>query len=405
MVEDQTASVPRHQDSSGSEDMDAILDSEPYRKGIPGFVTKLYRMVSEGTSNLIKWSQDGNSFIVTNPEEFARQVLPAFFKHNNFSSFVRQLNMYGFHKVPHLHQGTLLASGVGAVGGRSPSVDVSNEWEFENENFKRKRFDLLLNVKRRVATQEESTAITSTVDSAALTAAKARGTPSGGTVQPMSMEALVSEIGKLTAQQEALRTDISAVQRENQMLWNETLAARERHLHQQQVVEKILKFLAQVFSTDKNLNAAAAAAGINIAKRQLLLEDSPAGASSSFSRSIYLPPHNPESFGNRQPADRIYDAPTGYDCSRIMNFIDTANSVGNDIDALQRHLNIENLPYTDDCLFPPPATTADVCPLEERSLVPSPKKARSSPIPEDGLYDGKQDFDISRFLVDDDQIE
>ena len=47
----------------------------------------------------MSWSEDGKSFIIKDIATLTSQILPKHFKHNNFASFVRQLNMYGFHKI------------------------------------------------------------------------------------------------------------------------------------------------------------------------------------------------------------------------------------------------------------------------------------------------------------------
>lgn len=69
----------------------------------PAFLTKLWQLVNEGDKALVSWSNDGTSFIVRDQNQFAKKVLPNYFKHQKMNSFVRQLNMYGFKKVSSIH--------------------------------------------------------------------------------------------------------------------------------------------------------------------------------------------------------------------------------------------------------------------------------------------------------------
>ncbi|XP_019193437.1 PREDICTED: heat stress transcription factor A-4c-like [Ipomoea nil] len=90
------------------------------------FLAKTYELVDDrANSAVVSWSRGGRSFVVWNPPEFARDLLPKYFKHNNFSSFIRQLNTYGFRKID------------------------AEQWEFANDEFIRGQTHLLKNIHRR----------------------------------------------------------------------------------------------------------------------------------------------------------------------------------------------------------------------------------------------------------------
>jgi hypothetical protein len=66
----------------------------------PGFVSKLYEIFCDGThGGVCGWSREGTTILIQRISDFEQEVLPGYFKHNNFTSFVRQLNMYDFHKT------------------------------------------------------------------------------------------------------------------------------------------------------------------------------------------------------------------------------------------------------------------------------------------------------------------
>eukprot|EP00546_Thalassionema_frauenfeldii_P017754 CAMPEP_0178902348 /NCGR_PEP_ID=MMETSP0786-20121207/4553_1 /TAXON_ID=186022 /ORGANISM="Thalassionema frauenfeldii, Strain CCMP 1798" /LENGTH=186 /DNA_ID=CAMNT_0020573601 /DNA_START=192 /DNA_END=749 /DNA_ORIENTATION=- len=49
--------------------------------------------------DVIKWSNEGDAFVIYNPTELARVLLPRYFQTDKFSSFQRQLNAYGFKRT------------------------------------------------------------------------------------------------------------------------------------------------------------------------------------------------------------------------------------------------------------------------------------------------------------------
>ena len=63
------------------------------------FLSKLYDILKNNSySKIIHWDTDGKRVIISDVVNLCNIVLPKFYKHHNYSSFVRQLNLYGFHK-------------------------------------------------------------------------------------------------------------------------------------------------------------------------------------------------------------------------------------------------------------------------------------------------------------------
>ncbi|KAB8627239.1 hypothetical protein FH972_026072 [Carpinus fangiana] len=216
-------------------------------KQIPPFIQKLSSFLdNNNNTDLIRWSQDGNSFVVLDEDEFAKTLIPELFKHKNYASFVRQLNMYGFHKKVGLSDNSMRASEKRA---KSPS-------EYYNPYFKRGRPELLWliqkpkseppNMKKKGTKQEDGgDADEPAVEERA--AARVAG-PSGSmdlvSLPRTQWQALQREIDQLKRSQQQINSMIARFQHENTNYVRQASVQHERH---ENSINAILTFLATFY--------------------------------------------------------------------------------------------------------------------------------------------------------------
>lgn len=63
------------------------------------FPGKLYRILDEECSEYISWMPHGRSWKVHDTVKLEEEVLPKYFRHAKYASFMRQVNGWGFHRI------------------------------------------------------------------------------------------------------------------------------------------------------------------------------------------------------------------------------------------------------------------------------------------------------------------
>ncbi|XP_065092291.1 heat shock factor protein isoform X3 [Ochlerotatus camptorhynchus] len=210
--------------------------------GVPAFLAKLWRLVEDPeTNDLISWSSDGRSFIIQNQAQFAKELLPLNYKHNNMASFIRQLNMYGFHKITSIDNGGLRFD--------------KDEMEFTHPCFQKDHPYLLEHIKRKIATSKQQP-------------------DDKGGLKVEAMNRVLTEMKQMRGRQETLDSRFSSMKQENEALWREIAILRQKHLKQQQIVNKLIQFLVTIVQPSRS-GLGSMGNGSNKRRFQLMINDAP----------------------------------------------------------------------------------------------------------------------------------
>lgn len=151
--------------------------------------------------DLISWSNNGQSFIIIDPAKFS-QELSKYFKHNNLSSFIRQLNMYGFRKVTAIEN-----------SGLHPGSD---DLHFTHPDFQRDQPERLESIKRKLPQK---------------------------LVGSVDLRNVIKGITEIEDKQKDVTKTLTDIKRENEMLWAELHDLRQKHQQQQLYISRLMKLV------------------------------------------------------------------------------------------------------------------------------------------------------------------
>ncbi|MED6134586.1 hypothetical protein PIB30_038301 [Stylosanthes scabra] len=178
--------------------------------GPPPFLTKTFDMVDDSSiDSIVSWSVTRNSFVVWDPHKFSTTILPRYFKHSNFSSFIRQLNTYGFRKVD------------------------PDRWEFANEGFLAGQKHLLKTIRRRRNVSQ---------------GAQQSQRGGGGPIVELGEYGLEGEVERLMRDRNVLMAEIVKLRQQQQNSRNEVLAMEVRLQATENKQQQMMTFLAKAMN-------------------------------------------------------------------------------------------------------------------------------------------------------------
>ncbi|EXJ88896.1 two-component system, unclassified family, response regulator [Capronia epimyces CBS 606.96] len=167
-------------------------------------------------SSVVRWGDDGDSFVVLENEKFTKSILPKHFKHSNFASFVRQLNKYDFHKVRQNNED----------GGSS--IYGANAWEFRHPDFKANSKASLDNIRRKAPAPRKASNLTD------------------DQISIQQIDLMNQQIVAQAQQIESLVQTTSQLQMNHQMVVQELLRLQKTVVNHDRVMQDVMTYLHSV---------------------------------------------------------------------------------------------------------------------------------------------------------------